>query len=149
MARVEASLQDGTFVRLNLGIPVNRDGIRNVFLRPVELKEGRMLSFLYRYPTRDMTRNFPYDEALVLLRELLGRDFLNGFLSATNGTAQLTFRKGRTTRLVLGKAEVTAPPDLAHDRPKKRTVPTTLGWLRELGVTVEDGSVKAGMVQRE
>jgi hypothetical protein len=145
MARVEASLQDGTFVRLNLGIPVNRDGIRNVFLRPVELKEGRMLSFLYRYPTRDMTRNFPYDEALVLLRELLGRDFLNGFLSATNGTAQLTFRKGRTTRLVLGKAEVTAPPDLAHDRPKKRTVPTTLGWLRELGVTVEDGSVKAGM----
>jgi hypothetical protein len=145
MARVEASLQDGTFVRLNLGIPVNRDGIRNVFLRPVELKEGRMLSFLYRYPTRDLTRNFPYDEALVLLRELLGRDFLNGFLSATNGTAQLTFRKGRTTRLVLGKAEVTAPPDLAHDRPKKRTVPTTLGWLRELGVTAEDGSVKAGM----
>ncbi len=145
MARVEASLVDGTFVRLNLGISVNRDGIRNVFIRPVLLKDGPMLSFLYRYPTRDLTRNFPHDEALILLRELLGREFLNGFLSATNGTAQLTFRKGRTTRLVLGKAEVTAPPELSHDRTKKRSVPASTSWLRELGVTAEDGTIKAGM----
>ena len=48
MARVEASVAEGTFVRLNLGIPVNREGIRNVFVRPVARKEGRMLSFLYR-----------------------------------------------------------------------------------------------------
>jgi len=145
MARVEASVAEGTFVRLNLGIPVNREGIRNVFVRPVALKEGRMLSFLYRYPTRDLTRNFPPAEAMVLLRDLLGLEFLNGFLSATNGTAQLTFRKGRSTRLVLGKAEVTAPPDLAHDRPRKRSVPVKAGWLKELGVTSEDGAVKAGM----
>ena len=145
MQRLKASLGDGTFVRLNLGIPVGREGIRNVFIRPVELKEGRRLSFLYRYPTRDLTRNFPIEEGLELLPELLGRDFLNGFLSTTTGTAQLTFRKGRSTRLVLGKAEVTAPPDLSHDRAKRRTVAPDANWLRELGVTAEDGSVKAGM----
>ena len=61
------------------------------------------------------------------------------------GTAQLTFRKGRTTRLVLGKAEVTAPPEMSHDRTKKRSVPASTTWLRELGVTSEDRTVKAGM----
>ncbi len=143
--RVQASIGEATFVRLNLGIPVDRDGIRNVFVRPVVLKEGFMLSFLYRYPTRDLTRNFPPEEALEILRELLGRQFLNGFLSATNGTAQLTFRKGQTTRLVLGKAEVTTPPNLSHDRVKKRSVAPTSHWLREIGVTTADGAVKAGM----
>jgi len=145
LQRLEASLGDGTFVRLNLGIPTGRDGVRNVFIRLVELKEGRRLSFLYRYPTRDLTRNFAQDEAIDLLRDLLGQQFLNAFLSTTTGTAQLTFRKGRPTRMLLGKPEVTEAPDLAHDRPKERPVPGHSAWLRELGVTAVDGSVKAGM----
>ena len=145
LERVRQSAGDGTLVRLNLGASIQPDGIRNVFIRPVRLREAALLSFVYRHPTRDVTKNFPHDEALDLLRDLLGRQFLNAFLSTTTGTAQLTFRKGRPTRMVLGKAEVTEVPDLAHDRAKERPVPGTSGWLRELGVTAADGSVKAGM----
>ena len=143
--RVRRSAQDGTLVRLNLGASVQPDGIRNVFIRPVRLKEAPVLSFVYRHPTRDVTKNFPHDEALDLLRDLLGREFLNAFLSTTTGTAQLTFRKGRPTRMLLGKPEVTEAPDMAHDRAKARPVPVQTTWLRELGVTAADGSVKAGM----
>ena len=143
--RVRQSAGDGTLVRLNLGASIQPDGIRNVFIRPVRLKDSALLSFVYRHPTRDVTKNFPPDEALDLLRDLLGRQFLNAFLSTTAGTAQLTFRKGRPTRMVLGKAEVAEAPDLAHDRAKERPVPGTSAWLRELGVTAADGSVKAGM----
>ena len=143
--RVRQSAGDGTLVRLNLGVSIQPDGIRNVFIRPVRLKDSSLLSFVYRHPTRDVTKNFPPGEALDLLRDLLGRQFLNAFLSTTTGTAQLTFRKGRPTRMVLGKAEVTQAPDLAHDRAKERPVPGTSAWLRELGVTAADGSVKAGM----
>ena len=130
---VRQSAQDGTLVRLNLGAPLQPDGIRNVFIRPVSLKDATVLSFVYRHPTRDVTKNFSHSEAIELLRDLLGQQFLNGFLSTTTGTAQLTFRKGRPTRMLLGKPEVTEVPDTAHDR------------VKELGVTAADGSIKAGM----
>jgi hypothetical protein len=143
--RVRQSAADGTLVRLNLGASIQPDGIRNVFIRPVRLKDAAMLSFVYRHPTRDVTKNFAQDEALDLLRDLLGQQFLNAFLSTTTGTAQLTFRKGRPTRMLLGKPEVTEAPDLSHDRAKERPVPGHSAWLRELGVTAADGSVKAGM----
>jgi len=132
--RVRQSAGDGTLVRLNLGASIQPDGIRNVFIRPVRLKDAAMLSFVYRHPTRDVTKNFAQDEAIDLLRDLLGQQFLNGFLSTTTGTAQLTFRKGRPTRMLLGKPEVTEVPDLAHDRAKPRPVPVQTTWLRELGV---------------
>jgi hypothetical protein len=145
LERVRASVTDGTFVRLNLGASVQRDGIRNVFIRPVRLREEMKLSFVYRHPTQDVTKNFPLDESIPLLADLLGREFLNAFLSTTTGTAQLNFRKGRPTLLTLGKPEVTAPPDTSHDRRKERAIPEGTDWLRELGVTAADGSVKAGM----
>jgi len=142
---VRKSAQDGTLVRLNLGASIQPDGIRNVFIRPVRLKDSSVLSFVYRHPTRDVTKNFSNDEAIDLLRDLLGQQFLNGFLSTTTGTAQLTFRKGRPTRMLLGKPEVDEVPDLAHDRAKPRPVPGHSVWLKELGVTTADGAVKAGM----
>jgi hypothetical protein len=88
---VRKSAQDGTLVRLNLGASIQPDGIRNVFIRPVRLKDSSVLSFVYRHPTRDVTKNFSNDEAIDLLRDLLGQQFLNGFLSTTTGTAQLTW----------------------------------------------------------
>ena len=142
---VRKSAQDGTLVRLNLGASIQPDGIRNVFIRPVRLKDSSVLSFVYRHPTRDVTKNFSNDEAIDLLRDLLGQQFLNGFLSTTTGTAQLTFRKGRPTRMLLGKPEVDEVPNLAHDRAKPRPVPGHSVWLKELGVTTADGAVKAGM----
>ena len=142
---VRQSAQDGTLVRLNLGAPLQPDGIRNVFIRPVSLKDSTVLSFVYRHPTRDVTKNFSHSEAIELLRDLLGQQFLNAFLSTTISTVQLTFRKGRPTRMLLGKPEVTEVPDTAHDRAKERPVPGHSVWLKELGVTAADGSIKAGM----
>jgi SAM-dependent methyltransferase len=142
---LRASLAEGRFVRLNLGVPTQRDGARNVFIRPVLIKGTASLSFVYRHPTRDLTRNFPPDEGVSLLAELLGNEFLNGFLSTTTGTLQLTHRKGRSPRLVVGKAEVTSPPDMRHDRPKNRAVAQNASWLRGLGVTNPDDSVRPGM----
>jgi hypothetical protein len=145
MQRLRTSVANGSFVRLNLGSSVRRDDLRNIFIRPVQLREGFMLSFVYRHPTRDVTKNFAPEDAYELLTELLGHDFLNAFLSTTAFTAQLNFQKGRPTLLNLGKPEVTSPPDTSHDRRKERPVPGGTSWLRELGVTAHDGSVKAGM----
>src|SRR5688572_29198502 len=76
LARLVDALRDGSFVKLTLGGPCDRsEALQNIFIRPVELKNGRRLSFVYRYPTRDVTKNFVLDEALGLVGDLVGASF--------------------------------------------------------------------------
>ena len=141
-----AAVADGTFVRLNLGHPLRHDdAVRNIFVRPVQLREGLHLSFTYRHARKDVVKNLVPEEAYTLLEELIGLNFANAFLSLTTATFQLTLRKGRSARLISGRPEVEAAPNLSHDRSKERTVSVQAPWLRELGITNMDGSVRPTM----
>ena len=52
------SVRDGTLVKLTLGGRRGADPtLRNIFVRPVSLKAGPRLSFVYRHDTRDITKN--------------------------------------------------------------------------------------------
>jgi len=144
--QLRAAVAAGTLVRLNLGHPLREDdAVRNIFVRPVHLREGLHLSFTYRHVKRDVVKNLLPDDAFTLLDELIGSSFANAFLSLTTGTAQLTIRKGRGARLVLGRAEVETAPSLSHDRPKERMVSPQAPWLRDLGVTNPDGTIRPTM----
>lgn len=145
--RLSAAAADGTFVRLNLGGATGRDrSLRNLFIRPVRIREALVWSFVYRHVNRDITKNLTPEDAIELLEQLIGHEFSDAFLSTTSGTAHLNLRKGRNARLQLGPAETTAAPDLAHDQPKQRTLRTEESpWLRDLGVTGPDDRVRAGM----
>ena len=145
--RLAASAADGTLVRLNLGGPNGRDrSLRNVFIRPVRLRGAIAWSFTYRHATRDVTKNLAPGEAVGLLRDLVGNEFSDAFLSTTTGTLHLNVRKGRHARLVPGPAEDTQAPSLEHDQPRHRTLaPHEHPWLHDLGVTGPDDRVRAGM----
>lgn len=147
MDRLRKATTEGTLVRLNLGGPNGRDrSIRNVFIRPVRLRGELQLSFTYRHSSKDVVKNHAPEPAFALVDDLLGNEFTDGYLSATDGTAHLNLRKGRNAKLELGPAEVTTPPDLDHDHRKHRTVrPEASTWLRDLGVTGPDDKVRPGM----
>lgn len=145
--RLRAAIGDGTLVRVNLGGAQAIDPtLRNVFIRPIAIKGVLHLSFTYRHANRDIVKNHLPDAAVALIDDLLGQEFNDAFLSTTTGTAHLNVRKGRSPRLEFGKPEVDEAPDLSHDRPKRRTIRTRDNpWLRDLGVTDEEGNVHAGM----
>lgn len=145
--RLTAAAGDGSFVRLNLGGPNGRDrSLRNVFVRPVRLRGTVSWSFTYRHATRDITKNLLPDDAVTLLRQLVGNEFSDAFLSTTSGTLHLNVRKGRGPRLVPGPVEDAEPPRLDHDRPRQRTMaPREHPWLQDLGVTGPDDRVRLGM----
>lgn len=142
-----AARESGTLIRATLGAYSRRDqSIRKLFVRPILIQEVPHLSFVWRHETRDVTRNFPPDEGMTLLRQLLGHDFLAATLFTTDKTAELQFRKGREPRLRVGPPVSTEPPSLSHDRTKQRVLPSEARpWMEGLGVTAKDGSVKAGM----
>ncbi|MBI3882262.1 MAG: methyltransferase, partial [Verrucomicrobia bacterium] len=147
LSNLRAALADGSFVKLTLSGYRGRDrSLKNVFIRPVELRGAAQLQFTYRHATNDIAKNFSHDDALLLLDELIGADFRTADLFTTARAMQLEFREGKAARLIEGKAQHREAPVKAHDQPKQRAVSVaTAPWLHALGVTAPDGKVAKGM----
>jgi SAM-dependent methyltransferase len=146
-ALLQQSLQNGSLVRITLGAPLGTDRtLRNLLIRPVLLKQGPRLSFVWRHATQDITKNFAHDEGLRRILAALGTEFRTAYLNTTQFTAQLEYRAGRPPRLTLGKARQLQPVSLAHDRPKRHPLGLSHApWLQDLGVTTADCKVVKGM----
>ncbi len=140
------ALGDGSFVKLTLGAYRGSDrSLKQLLVRAVELRAGARLSFVWRHATRDVTKNFPHDEALALLGDAIGADFRSAHLFTNRLTAQLEFRDGRAPRLVESKPAPTVSVSTAHDQPRQRRLDARGPWLHALGVTDADGKVAKGM----
>lgn len=141
------ALADGAWVKLTLGAPRGHDPtLRNIFIRPVTLRAGPCLSFVYRHGTRDVTRNLPTEEAFGELAVLLGASFGSAHLFTTEAEFELQWPLGRDPRLRRRPARHSVPAAGGHDRAKRRLIEAKdLRWLHALGVTTAEGQVRHGM----
>lgn len=143
------ALARGAFVKLTVSRP--RDAasdLKNVFLRPVQVKAGLLVAFTYRHATRDIFKNLPAEVALTEVANLLSASFRCANLFTTERTAELTIRDDDSARIALGKPVHAEAPSLEHDRAKPRNILPTEAWLRELGVTLPDGRVREAMADK-
>lgn len=143
------SLARGTFVKLTISRP--RDpaaDVKNVFLRPVRLKDGFRVAFTYRHGTKDIFKNLPPEAALTEAANLMSASFLCANLFTTERTAELTIREDDSARIAVRKPAHGETPSLEHDRTKARSILPTEPWLRELGVTLPDGRVREAMADK-
>ncbi|WP_310387070.1 SAM-dependent methyltransferase [Roseateles sp.] len=136
---LETALANSSFAKLLLSKYVGAEaGLDRLTVREVLLRGERQLSFLWRYQTRDITKNYPLPEALALLSELLGAQFHSAHLQTLSGEVQLVFsRKGRPS-LRMGKAPAAALPvavDAGHDKEKLRYLELSRPFWLDLGVT--------------
>ena len=100
LALLQLAVSDGTLVKLTLGKSRSADAtLKNLFVRPVQLKAGPHLSFLWRYTARDVTKNHPVSEALVQLDPLIGRMFLDAHLFTATENIQLECQPDGSARL--------------------------------------------------
>ncbi|HWW74574.1 MAG TPA: hypothetical protein VNZ44_04210, partial [Pyrinomonadaceae bacterium] len=146
-AALDESLGSGTFVKLTLAKYRGAEaGLKNVYVRPVELKGGRRLSFLRRFRTRDAVSNHTYEEGARLLRELLGGGFASGHLFTSHEDLRLELSRRGEARLTSHQPTLTAPAPEGHERRKRRAIDAAGSvYLRELGVTNERGEVRPAM----
>jgi len=142
----QEALRNGSFVKLTLSAPRGPDrSLKQIQIRSIELRGAAQLSFVYHHKDRDITKNFPWDEGISLLTEILGRDFRNAHLFTTRLAWQLEIHDGGGARLLERPAHHEAPPSKAHDRSKQRCIIPTTPWLHALGVTTADGKICRGM----
>ena len=140
---IARSLQSGAFRKATLSRPGKSapPGLRNVFLRPVELRGSVMVSWTFRHDTRDEVKNFTASETLTRLRELCGPQFRNTDVFTAESEATLTHNRRGESAVFIRKVTGAAAADTQHDRPRQRMIASTSGWLHELGLTSPRGEV--------
>jgi SAM-dependent methyltransferase len=136
---VRAALGGGQLARLQLSKYVGPEPeLQRLIVRPVQLRGELQLSLLYRYRTRDITKNLAIEAGLALLAEQLAGSYEHAHLQTDREDIQLIVnRKGRA-RLQRGRVAVAAtatPANAAIDREKHRFVELGQPFLVELGVT--------------
>jgi SAM-dependent methyltransferase len=130
LALFNDALTRKTLVKLTLGAHRGNDKtLENIFIRPVALKGGDRLQFVYRHTTRDVTKNLTNKEALARISEYMQLTFGSAHLFTTEMTAQ--WKRG-SRRLITGNPRHSEPAETMHDRPKQREIPGGTGWLRAL-----------------
>ncbi|WP_374594935.1 SAM-dependent methyltransferase [Aquabacterium sp.] len=146
-AQLDATWHAGTLDRVVLANPggAAEAGLQRVIARPVALRGQTQLSLVYRYQTKDITKNLPWPEALATLRGLIGAAFKNAHLHTPTEEVQLAVSKKGKASIRVGKVahEPSTSGDsgepaadrLAHNQDKHRYVDQQRPFLTALGVT--------------
>jgi SAM-dependent methyltransferase len=147
LERVRQAAESQRLVKMTLSRYTGRDAeLQNVYIRPVEIKDGPRLQFVYRSATQDVTKNMTTEEGLACLTALLESDFRNAHMFASDAVVTFEQRMGQAPLLRIDPAAPAAAPSLRHDREKQRPVdPVQARWLQGLGVTDARGAVCKGM----
>lgn len=136
------SFQTKSFVKLSLGnYKGNESELKNIYAKPVLIKKQDKMSFTWRYKTRDIVRNYSYQEAEDLLQQLISvEEFRSASLFTTDFDLLLNYHKD--WRLERKKPAVTERPSLDHDRVKPRKIVSRgKKYLHELRITDKEGNV--------
>lgn len=145
LVALQTAFIDGSLARLKCGgYHGPETDLKSVEARKVTIKAGDRLSFVWRYKTRDITKNLTIDEAVALLREALLSVFRSARLETTTHDIQLE-RQNATVRLKRSEAKGRKAAETSHDRSKNRPITeTNAAWLHALGITSADGKVLSG-----
>lgn len=138
------SLSNETFAKLTLSKPADKNNeLRNTTGRVIEIKKGRVLSFTFRYRTRDEVKNFDFGEACVQVENWLGAVFLNADLFTLQGHFTLRFNRKRKGKLLVQAAAHNETPPSSHDHRKKRLIdPKGRQYLRQMEIVSTEGKIR-------
>lgn len=137
------SIAQGTFIKLSLANYKGTDEqLQKITVRPVETKRGARLLFQYRGKTNDQTRNFDPQAAVEKVNGYLNTGFRSGHLFTVENDHQIIIGK-RSAKITIGKPTFKALETRSHDRAKHYIVDIEAPYLRALGITADNGRVRA------
>ena len=74
--KLSESISSNQFIKISLGnYQGNEKELKNIYVKRVVIKRTHMLSFNYRYKTRDIFKNFETAEGIALINHLISNDF--------------------------------------------------------------------------
>lgn len=137
-------MDTGRFVKLTLGKSRNRDTpqLKNIYARPVMVKDELLLQLTYRFADRDEVKNLAPSNALQLLSEQIGGDFLTADLFTLDEQLTLVLSRKGKARINQSRARhQQAAIATDHNRSKVRHLQSQRSYLHSLGITDSKGEV--------
>ena len=146
MDRVAEAAEQSTLVKITLSKPANKhDELRNIYVKPVLIKEKRLFAFTYHYERRDEVKNYDAAQMHDILKNMLPTRFLNAVLfTVSEDVTLLVSSKGKAT-LQTKKIQECREQNLEHDKQKNRLINPANPWWYQLGLTTREGKVTADM----
>jgi SAM-dependent methyltransferase len=142
---IRDSIDDQTFQKLTLGqFQGDLAAVQHVYVRLVDLKTGPHLSFVYRYPNQDITKNSPIPEGIETIAGWLGSTCRSATLLTSKTRQQLLFSRRGKPRLFSQDSPSLPATDRSHDREKVRLLKDERA-LELLGVIDSEGRPRAQM----
>lgn len=143
---VAESAQNNTLVKMTLSKPADKhDELRNIYVKPVLIKEKRLFAFTYRYERRDETKNYDAEQMVEVLKELVPNRFLNAVLfTVKEDVTLLVSGKGKAT-IQTKRVQECREQNLDHDKQKNRLINPANPWWYQLGLTTREGKITADM----
>ena len=144
--RVSESAAQSTLVKMTLSKPSQKhDELRNIYVKPVLIKEKRLFNFTYHYEHRDEVKNYDVEQMLDVLKGMIPDRFLNAVLfTVSDDVTLLISSKGKAT-IQIKKVQECREQSLEHDKQKVRLVNPANPWWCQLGLTTREGKITADM----
>jgi len=120
--------------------------LRQILVTLAEIRGELRMKFVFRYPSKDITKHHDLFGGLEQVKTALEKDLLNADLFTSTETVRL-FDTGHGRRKIrTGPPEKLPAATLVHDRIKMTKVATEGNiWLRELGVLNTTFGIRPGM----
>ena len=146
LQEIISAIENQSFIKISIGNKREKSAdLKNVFIKPVLLKNVVKLSFVYRFPTKDITKNFDVKEAIILIEKMLQNEFYNADVFCANIDIHCAIQKNESIKIIK-KAATLKEATNQHDKEKIRIIKTADSiYLKELGITTADGLVKKDM----
>lgn len=141
--QLSQSIAQHIFIKISLGnYQGNEKELKNIYVRKVKIKRSDMLSFTYRYKTRDIIKNFPVADGITLIENFISNDFKIATLFTAEKEFILEYGKKQMISLREKLLLKSIQPSLSHDREKRRLIlPMGKHYLTELKLTDSEGNV--------
>ena len=147
LQEITLAIENQTFIKITLSNKREKSAeLKNVFIKPVLLKNSVKLSFVYRYPTKDITKNFDVKEAIILVEKMMQDEFYNADIFTTENEIHIAIQKNGSVKIIKNAILNTKVQTNQHDKEKVRIIKTSDSiYLKELGITTAEGLVKKDM----
>ncbi|MDW3209180.1 MAG: SAM-dependent methyltransferase [Reichenbachiella sp.] len=146
--KVSEAISLDQFSKLTLSKPrYKSNGLQNIFIRIIDLKGNKKLSFNYRHLTKDLTKNFELEEGLAELDSQLTEKFKHVTLLTSQATWQMMINKKGNVTIIESQATGSTKPS-THNKEKEKRAPLDAPYLYELGITNSKGELIPKMADK-
>jgi Methyltransferase domain len=146
---VKTTFDSSTLVKITLSKPTKlnqqTDNTKNIFAKKIVVQNQNSWNLVYRYQTKDITKNFGFKVGLNAIEENIVSSF--GIIDVfTTDQHFHILNLGDNFKVVTKLLKVKLEANTAHNKNKERLiVKTTNQYLVELGLMSSDGQVKSQM----